>query len=392
MMALILGSASPSATDDLIRPVAGAPLLIRQIEWLQQAGVDHVVINRVSQGPLPVKLRSAELIATGVRVTWIPTADPLDERALARRAGHDGSPVVVLCHATLGDADLGALMQTVRDTGSSICLARDRGCVRVFADDAFAPATETPPPSGWLCAVDDEGCAQSLTEQLLLGERGGVVIRGTEVSPGIWRGRGAVVVEGVTLRAPCLLGPHCFVAEDATLGPGAVIGEHAVVEAAASISHARVDDGVIVGQGLQVANACVREGTIVRHGGRAIAIDDPLLVGHGQSASRLPRLLAALAVGPVAPVAALAGGRAQTLCRRLSRVVEGRGRWVGVRQESDADDVLIDVMPMLVPPRALDEERRAATAFYDAKKSYLLDAKLLLGRVVGGGSPAESEE
>ena len=50
-----------------------------------------------------------------------------------------------------------------------------------------------------------------------------------------------------------------------------------------------------------------------------------------------------------------------------------------MRTEDDEDRVVIDVLPLLVPPGAQKEEQRAATALYEAKKNPLMDLKLLTG-------------
>jgi hypothetical protein len=303
----------------------------------------------------------------------------LDETELARRGGVQDEPLVVLSHGTLGSANL----RDIEPIEGCLEMTSGRAIVRILDAGFVGREARAIPPVGWLDAVDTEEQAQLLTEALLMGERTGVVIRGTQVSPGIWRARGATVVEGARLEPPCLLGPGSFVGEGAILGPGAILGAQSIVEAGASVVHGRVGDGVIVGQKVHVAGACAEEGRISRHSGRSVPIGDPLLLGGTRTPDRIPRLLAAFALGAIAPVAAVSGGFASHLCKRLVRVVDGGGAWVGVRDEQDEDGVVIDVLPLLVPPLAQEEERQAARAIYRAKKSYGLDGKLLLGKVFG---------
>jgi len=389
MHALLLGSESPDASRDLARPVAGAPLLVRQIEWLQKSGITHLLVHRVALDPLPPALRTEQLAVSGVRVTWIPAGTLLDEVELFRRAQFPDAPTIVLAHGTLGSLDLQPLVAQSQAQGNTIEVRADNAFVRVLpGPDPGRPVTSMTVPEGaWLRRVVDESSAQDLTESLLSGLTG-VVIRGTQVTPGIWRGRGAVVVEGAQLIPPCLLGPGCFVAEGATLGPGGILDERAVLEAKAVVTHGRVAEGVIVGQGLLVQNALVEPGRIIRHRGRTIPIDDPFLIGGVSAPKRWPRVAAAVALGAVAPFAALSDGAgSREMVRRLARVVEGTSQWMGVRTPAEPDRVVVDVLPLLVPPDAQKEEREAAFALYQAKKSLRLDTKLLLATVLRVGQP-----
>jgi len=233
---------------------------------------------------------------------------------------------------------------------------------------------------GWMLHIDHESVAHELVEEVLLGFRLGIVVRGTEAAPGIWRARGALAVEAAVLRSPCFLGPSSFVSEGAVVGPGAVLGEYAIVESGARVSHSRIAPGVVVGQGILVDHAVALPGRIVRHEGRDVTIDDPLLLDvQGSTSKHVSRLAAALALGVVAPAAVVAGGAAARAMRRLSRIVEGSATWIGVRDGIDPDAVALDVLSLLVPPDARDEEVTAARALYARRKSLGLDARLLAG-------------
>ena len=123
---------------------------------------------------------------------------------------------------------------------------------------------------------------------------------------------------------------------------------------------------------------CPEESCVTQ--GRDVDIDDPLLLGvQGVRHNHASRLAAAMALGLVAPWAVLLGGGATRCARRLGRVVDGTANWVGVRDEVDPDAVALDVLRLLVPPDARDEERTAARALYARNKSAGLDIKLLVG-------------
>jgi NDP-sugar pyrophosphorylase family protein len=375
----------------MARPIAGAPLLVRQLEWLHSCGVTRVAINRVSRDPLPSELHAATLERVGLSVTWIPTAEPLDAAELARRLGAREFPVIVLSPTVLGAADLRAPVDTARETGQDVIVTYESCEVEIRHLGKVAPNPLRVTAPRWMEAISSEALAQRLTEALLRKERDGVEIRGTEVSPGIWRSRGAVVVDGARVEPPVLLGPSCFVSDDVVLGPGAIVGEHAVIEAGARIVHARIAPGVVVGQRVAVENACATPGHIARHAGRNVVIDDPLLVGRARSRGVASRVLAGFALSAVAPAAALFGSDATRVVRRLARVVDGSGQWFGVRDGTDGDAVVLNVLPLLIPPDAQAEEMVAAKAVYQRTKTVALDAKLLIGLIVGASSGTGSD-
>jgi hypothetical protein len=387
--AFILASAREDSTRDLLRPIAGAPLLVRQLEWLSAAGVTHVTVNRVASEPLPPAMGVIELSQTGVHVTWIPSARPLELPELAARVGPVNAPALVLPHACLGDLDLRAAVTLARDCREDVAVVCDDQAVSVRHLDKGPRPQRTIDGEGWLLQVLGEATAQNLVEQVLLGVRKGIVIRGTEVSPGIWRARGALAVEAAVLQPPCYLGENAFISERAVVGPGAVVGECAIIESAARVVHARVAPHVVVGQGVVVQHACAMPGRIVRHAGRDVDIDDPLLLGvQGASGNHLARLLAALALGALAPAAVVLGGRPAQLAHRVARIMEGTASWIGVRDGFDPDAVALDVLRLLVPPDAHEEERTAARALYARNKSLGLDAKLLAGWLLGANRSA----
>ncbi|MEI7894356.1 MAG: hypothetical protein WCI05_14775 [Myxococcales bacterium] len=383
MRAFLLAGPPEGATDDLARPIAGAPLFVRQLEWLRQSGVREVVINRVSDSPLPPSLGPQPLAATGVAVTWIPSSEPLSFSALARRVRPSGDVVLVLPHAVLGDLVFSPFLEQARQDKGDVLLVRNDVRVQLRHLPSNGTAARIELTEGWLLEVASEAVAHTLVESLLSGECRGVDVRGTSLAPGIWRARGALVVEGATVIAPCFLGLHTLVAEGATVGPGAVLDAGAVVEPNAVVCHARVAENVVVGQGIRLERACALPGRIVRHSGRVTAIDDPLLLGMRGPSGFPVRLAAAAALVAAAPVSALGSATAQSLVMRLARILARRGSWVGVRDDADPDAVVFDVMALLIPPEALDEERTAAKAYYAAKKSPRLDAKLLAGWFLG---------
>jgi len=390
--AFILGSDKADSTADLARPLAGAPLLVRQLEWLAAAGIEEVAVNRVATTPLPSELSCDELCSVGLKVLWIPSGSPLGVRELADRVGSHERPVVVVPHGVLGAASLGAVYSDAEASSADLVVGESPLRVAITHLDGAEHARREQRIEGWLCLVDSEAAAHALAEEVLSATRQGIVVRGTQVSPGIWRARGAIAAETAVLRPPCYLGRGCFVSEGAEVGPGAVLGERSIVESQARVIHARIAPGVVVGQGVVVERACAFPGRLVRHAGRELPIEDPLLLGmRGKTPAWALRLAAAVALSIAGPFAALTATERVRVFRRLARVVEGSGRWVGVRDEQDPDGVVLDVLSLLVPPDAHDEELQAARALYSRTKSPGLDVRLVAGLLFGNHGQGSRE-
>jgi hypothetical protein len=320
-------------------------------------------------------------------VTWIPSQGPLGVRELSARAELSAGVSLVVLHGRLGSIDLREGWKLAVETGDDVVMACGDLTVYARHGGATKRRRRSLELGGWLLEVTSEHIAQDLTERVLLGTREGIEIRGSELAPGIWRARGALAVEGSVLLAPCYLGRGSLVAERAHLGPGGILGEHAIVEEDAEVVHGRVEDHVVVGRGVVVHHACALTGRIVRHAGRQIAIDDPLLLARVGGKARASRLAAALALIALVPVGALVNGSVQRMVRRLQRVANGSGWWVGVRDDQDPDRTVIDVLPLLVPPGAGEEERQAARCIYARNKGAVLDGKLVTAWLLGAARP-----
>jgi hypothetical protein len=383
-VALVLATPRATADDDLARPIAGAPLLVRQLEWLRRAGVSRAIVNRVPHAPLPVELSAEALLRTGVAVTWIPSAEPLEAKDLARRAGLKGVVACAVPHATLGDVDLGEAFAALASTREEVHLVS--GACRIHVQVLGEPRATATPVSrvlvreGSLRELSSEADAHAWVEALLADPATrGVAVRGTRVAPGTYRARGSRVEPGATVIGPCFLGPDTLVAKRAVVGPGAVLDAGAVVDSGARVVHARVGAGVVVGRSVSVERACALPGRLVFHAGRTAMIDDPLLLGARASApERLGRLAAAAALSIATP-ALLFDPEAAALVRRLARVACGSGAWLGERDGSDPDGVVFDLAPRLAPPRASDAERAVAGALYARSRSWRTDLLLLAG-------------
>jgi hypothetical protein len=339
---------------------------------------------------LPPSLAPDVLAGTGVQVTWIPSPEPLTLAELARRV----VPYTVACivpHAYLGNLDLAAGISLSRAAEAPVRVFARGRAVDIANFSGKGRAAQTVETVGWLAELVDERFAHALVEAILAGQLKGVEVRGTAERPGVFRAHGAFVSPRASVIAPCYFGPDCYVGPEARVGPGAVIGEGAIVERGAKVIHARVGPNMIVGQGVCIERSSVLEGRVERHGdGRAVALDDPLLIG--RAGSQPPELVAALAMPLLDASAALGAGQgARAAARRLRRVAERRGSWIGPRDAADPDSVVVDISSSLFPRGASEEEQLLARALYRRKKSIGRDLTCLaekLRRYMFGGDPS----
>jgi NDP-sugar pyrophosphorylase family protein len=299
--AFILAPEGDGGTSDLARPLAGAPLLVRQLEWLRMNGIETAVVNRVPTTPLPRCLSPAALAATGVSVTWIPSAAPLSASELVARVVPKGLAHCIVPHARLGNIDLRDGLVRARESGNRIRVWCRGSSIEIWPSQTPPGDPQEVEAKGWLFDVSDERTAHALVETVLSGIAKGLVVRGSQVAPGIYRGHGSVVESGAELTAPCYIGAEAYVGRGARLGPGAVLDSGAVVEEGAEVIHARVASNVVVGQGLRIERACATGGRIELHGGRVLTLDDDLLIGdrgaEGESFARLSASIAAKVLG-----------------------------------------------------------------------------------------------
>jgi hypothetical protein len=400
-----------AAPDAGALPIAGRPLIVRQLQWLRMAGVTRVAVEvGTTDAAMEVARWIDEEHALASTAVTVLAGEPLPPDEVARRAGFPaGDRVLALPADVIGAVDLGA----VDDGGVLAVRGASEACVRLGLD----PGTVTlAPPTGqlearavvdahgWLVRVTTMKEALDLGASVLAGELpaladgldAALVIHAAREAGDVWIGRGARVEEGATLVGPVLVGPGATVRAGATVGPSVVLGDRAVVERGATLREVHVDDGVVIGEGLLVERAHVTSRSLRPFDApEAVVIDDPLLVAPRDAPrprhlpSRAIAILAlplGLAIDLVVALAwALrrAGSSAEapaSLTSALVDVAAGRRPWIGTEEGVAAGErrraPLLAVDDVLVPEDADPVARRLARAWYAMSKSTRLDARL----------------
>jgi hypothetical protein len=307
MLAVIHRDTPPRGSALL--PIAGPPLILRQLQWLRDQGCERVAIDigLGDQGEAVRRLvAEQEILARGV--VFIPSAIPLPPLSLGAKAGFPAEvPLLALSESLIGGADLTRLYH--RRPNRGVLLGRlaplERGRanppIEVRLLSPFAGPTHVEHLPGWGASIDTPGAAVRLACEALLGRlpwsegaRSPLLIHATEHAEGVWVARGGRIQRGARVYPPVLVGAGAIVWRGARIGPGALIGERAIIEPGALVEHALVESGTVVGEGL-VVRGCVatpRGLTPLEGGAPEVVLGDPLLLARRRRA--LPGLLVRL--------------------------------------------------------------------------------------------------
>jgi carbonic anhydrase/acetyltransferase-like protein (isoleucine patch superfamily) len=316
--------------------VAGRPLLVRQLQWLRDRGIEDVVVE-VAIGPHAVE-RGALLLGTDpltARCIVIPTRCAIGAVALAERAGLDDDELFVALPANM------VVQSELPLPDDCVSYAFDAPPFAVQQSPAVLPIrtrtrdaeSTTESRSGWALRVADPAAAHALSSAILSGEVPGILIHAAEVRRGIWLARGARVAEDATLLPPTLIGANARVFGKARVGPNVIVGNGAVIERESVLSEVAVAPGTLVGEASRVRQAQIDARGITSLADHARTdVTDPLQLTSVDEAStqlgaRLAALLLALFVAlPWCVAFSITAARG----RRIVRKVPWRGRTLHV--------------------------------------------------------------
>jgi hypothetical protein len=410
-------------------PIAGRPLVARQIQWLRSMGCQGIAVQiGTSAESVAVARWLSEKDAVGAGVRLVPAGSPLVPRAIARRAGMPPDRSLVVMPAdVLAAGDLRSLLERADARSVSLKLSPPAALgrhlagaeIQIVGEDAEAKRMDLD-GACWGARV------RSLAEAFALGVAAidgrlagrpddagkGILVHAAERAPGIWTGRDAVIEQGAVLVPPVLLGVGVVVRAGARVGPRVFLGDRAVVDQGTWIEDAIVAQGTIVGDGLELSGVALDEsGLLDLRSGERTPVDDALVLAPRDQLlppTLTARLVGLLLYGLVAPLRAAAGafhrvrehlsgvkGQARPLaelCRALSATTRGErsllgvspwtaGRPAGVSEALYADALsaplgLFAIDAALTPPDADPATQLRARAFYAHHKRAPLDLVL----------------
>jgi anti-anti-sigma regulatory factor len=330
--------------------IAGEPLIVRQLQWLRDHGVEDVVVE-VTTGNAAAR-RAALLLGDdplAARCTVVPTRSALGPLALAERSGlEEGALFLALPADTLvnGPLALGEQPATLRYRPPPFAPQAAARTLQLRSRSRAAPDDELE-QEGWALALHDLGAAHALSCAALSGQVTDILVHAAETRPGIWLARGARVSEEAQLEPPVLVGRNARVLGDARLGPNVVVGADAVIERGAVLVEASVRANTLVGEGARVRNAQVDARGIVSFAEQQrTEVDDPLQLTHAidRSAPLSVRALSLVSLSLLVLPWLLGFSVTALRGRRVVRRIPWRGRELHVGTIGLA---LLDLVPPL---------------------------------------------
>ncbi len=421
-MHAVIHEIESTCTHGLI-PIAGRPLVARQIQWLRSVGCKGIAVQigaSAESVALGQWLARRDAIGTGVRL--VMSARALSPRDIARRAGFpDNTPLLAIAADVLCGGDIEAISAHATPEGTVVALAPPEGlattvdgsAVRMLGE-AITKATETAPESAWAIRVRSLADAFTIGVAVLEGRlsqrsENGVLLHASERERGVWASRGAYVDPSAKLIPPVLLGVDTIIRAGATVGPRVFLGDRSVVERNTRMDDTMVAPGTIVGENLALSGIAIDpRGTQDLFTGEHATIDETLLLAPRDKHHRgnpLGRAVALLLLIVMAPIWLLMRAKTAfvrsserntllTLWRQLMEATRGDRNFVGLSEWDDDPPVgmslalywkalaaplgLIRIDGALVPADADAGTRLRARVYYTHEKGFLLDCILML--------------
>ncbi len=331
--------------------IAGRPLLMRQIQWLRDAGIEDVVVE-LCVGPDDTA-RGSWLLGDDpilFRVQVLPTAAPVGPDELARRAGfaRDERALHVPAHV-IGGGPLP--IDTTPPVRMTLPLAK--GVQTTIAGLELRARGESSDQDvqlegAWGACIEELNDALDVSCAALEGRAPGIMLHAREQSPGVWIARGAHVASAARVEPPVYLGLDALVVQGAQVGPRAIILDRAVIERGATVVDAMVAADTLIGENTRVRHAlAIRHALVSFQDGARTSILDPLvLASRGSTTALLSRCIALVLLVALAPFWLVVAGVSRARGRPVQRVLLARG---GITWRIGALGVpVVDLVPPLL--------------------------------------------
>jgi len=297
-MYAVIHEIESTSTHGLV-PIAGRPLVARQIQWLRSARCQGIAVQIGSSAEsiaLGQWLSRGDAIGTNVRL--VMSGKALSPREIARRAGFpDHAPLLAIPADVLCGGDIKAVYAHAHPEGTLVALPAPSALADIFDGSALRVLGPIKMPvstarQAWAIRV------RSLADAFVIGvavldgriarqSENGVLLHAAERERGVWVSRGAHVDPGAKLIAPVLLGADTVIRAGACVGPNVFLGDRSVVARRTRISDSLVAPGTIIGEDLDLSGIAIdARGTQDLFTGEHATIDETLLLAPRDKAHR----------------------------------------------------------------------------------------------------------
>ncbi|NUP04862.1 MAG: hypothetical protein HOW73_02245 [Polyangiaceae bacterium] len=306
MLGLIVRGSRHTSTASA--PIAGQPLLIRQLHYLRMLGATRMVVEYSADATLDEVTAWMRDEALTASVVLVPTVKPIGAHNLALHAGISlDTAVVALPEDVLADVDLRERIALL-ETGAPVSLALpspiaelEGASLRIakrIADLSLSTnrnEASSDPANGWAATITNLSGAMAIGTALLENRLPRndkllwpIQVHAAETKPGVFLARGARIEEGAIVHAPVFLGPGARIRAGAEVGPRAYIGEASVIERGATVRDAVVFDDTVVGEGICLEHiAANARGLVDLDTHEQFDVDDPALLAQRNATYRI---------------------------------------------------------------------------------------------------------
>ncbi len=254
-------------------PIAGRPMLLRQLDWCRSAGSRDIAIE-ICRGDCAEQVHSMLTDdAFGRDAHYIFSEVPLGPVELAAQVGFE-LPVLALSSRVLGDGDLAEIYKKARLIGGSLSLPAPPPLSGRLLDGhihVIEQPTDTIPARhphqvsglGWGVYIVDHEDALTLAHAVLLNElpmsdeqhRWPIAVPGCQWKPGVWVGRGATIHRAAVCRPPVFVGPGAVIGHGAEVGPDVQLGAGAAIAPGATVRRSFIAGDTVVRKGAHIDGA-----------------------------------------------------------------------------------------------------------------------------------------
>ena len=406
------------STHGLI-PIAGRPLVARQIQWLRSMRCRGIAVHIGSSAEsiaLGQWLARGDAIGTNVRL--VLSGKELSPREIARRAGFpDDAPLLAIPADVLCGGDIEAIQAHADPDGALVALRApsalgdyfDGSAVRMLGTTTQATSADH---AAWAIRIRSLADAFAIGVAVLDGRlehssKNGVLLHASERERGIWISRGAHVDPTAQLIAPVLLGADTVIRAGAVVGPRVFLGDRSVVERRTRLADAMVAPGTIVGEDLVLSQVAIdAHGTQDLCTGEHATIDETLLLaprdkhhlgnyfGRGLALGLMVLLAPIWVLFWLLPALELRGRPGRVLLSALLEAAQGKRTFIGLSdwtgdvppntspalylRSFEAPLGFITIDAGLVPDDADAATQLRARVYYMHEKNLFLDIVLLL--------------
>ena len=256
------------STHGLI-PIAGRPLVARQIQWLRSGDCQGIAVqigSSVESIALGQWLARGDAVGRNVRL--VASGRSLSPREIARRAGFpDAAPLLAIPADTLCGGDIAVVSVPAGNDETLVALPAPQALADVFDGSCVRMIGNVQAPTraigeAWAIRVGSLADAFVIGVAVIEGRleaqsKFGVLVHASERERGIWVSRGARIDPRAKLIAPVLVSAEAVIRAQAIVGPRVFLGDRCVVEQRTRLMDSFVAPGTIVGEDLDLSGMAI---------------------------------------------------------------------------------------------------------------------------------------